>query len=402
MAITIPVVKGKMLGTEFMLGSMTWAAMDRQVLPPDDEHWNDILGNVEETQRKLNTSRVKNALVPYLLKNSDAFFSSITLVMVPMDGSPLQEGRDYTFAGEELRIEDHVLLFPADGQHRRAAIAEALKEAPKYALERVPVVLLPYKGKEVIRQLFADLNLNAKPVNKTIGLAFETRDPLVILTKRVIQEVELFKSDGRVNLVSNSLSARSPAVISMNTLMACNVELLAALYGISSNEDTLRREVDDVSDLAHMLPTAPEVAPLAMKLVEIWDAIVEHTPGWHDVMAAHKTPGAVREQYVSAFGIGWQAIAVAAAAIVRSGVSSPINTLASCLTRVAWEKGPHWDGIAMVGTRVNNTGPGIRTTAGYILECGKFPKGNKMVDELYALLTNSRSSGAARLPSAAA
>jgi DNA sulfur modification protein DndB len=34
---------------------------------------------------------------------------------------------------------------------------------------------------------------------------------------------------------------------------------------------------------------------------------------------------------------------------------------------VDWRKGPHWNGIAMVGERVNNTGPGIQATAGYVL-----------------------------------
>ena len=41
--------------------------------------------------------------------------------------------------------------------------------------------------------------------------------------------------------------------------------------------------------------------------------------------------------------------------------------LAKAIQAVDWRKGPHRNGIAMVGERVNNTGPGIQATAGYVL-----------------------------------
>ena len=61
--------------------------------------------------------------------------------------------------------------------------------------------------RQPVRQLFSDLNRNAKPVNKTIGLSFEMRDPMALAAKAVADEVPLFK--GRVNRRSNSLAASS-------------------------------------------------------------------------------------------------------------------------------------------------------------------------------------------------
>jgi hypothetical protein len=83
------------------LGCMTFAGVKRNVLMPDDKQWDILFGDEEMgegAQRKLNMSRIKNEIVPYIVQNTDAFFSSLTLIMVPMGaGGPLEEGRDYHF-----------------------------------------------------------------------------------------------------------------------------------------------------------------------------------------------------------------------------------------------------------------------------------------------------------------
>ena len=95
--------------------------------------------------------------MPYL-QHKDAFFSSLTMIMVPMDGEALEEGKDYKFLpvsdGSKvgtLQIKDHVRMFPADGQHRSAAIIAAMKQnKSSFMLEEVPVVVLPYKNKDQV------------------------------------------------------------------------------------------------------------------------------------------------------------------------------------------------------------------------------------------------------------
>ena len=99
-----------------------------------------------------------------------------------------------------------VRLFPADGQHRAKAAMDAIRANPALAKEAVPVVLVPFGNSDQVRQLL-DLNLNAKPVSKTTGYDFETRDPLAVISKKVGEEVTLFR--GRVNRLSNSLPRSS-------------------------------------------------------------------------------------------------------------------------------------------------------------------------------------------------
>lgn len=102
-------------------------------------------------------------------------------------------------------------MFPADGMHRSAAIIEALAEggetSRRLADQRVSVVLIPYEKPDEVRQLFADLNRNAKPVSQTVALNYEIRDPVVILSKRLAKEIPLFHE--RINMTSNSLAPTS-------------------------------------------------------------------------------------------------------------------------------------------------------------------------------------------------
>jgi hypothetical protein len=60
---------------------------------------------------------------------------------------------------------------------------------------------------------------------------------------------------------------------------------------------------------------------------------------------------------------------------------------------VKWEKSnPDWQGIAMVGDRVNNTGPGVRQSAAYILKTGGFTDGVRVEKLLESLKPNEASS----------
>jgi DGQHR domain-containing protein len=325
-------------------------------------------------QRKLNWARVKGDMKEYLVENPNAFYSALTLFIVPLDLSPLKEGVDYIFnldpTDEDktrgtLKIFGTSVLFPGDGQHRAASIREAVKQDRQLATVQVPVVFIPFKDKHQVRQVFADLNLNAKLATKTIGLAFDTRDPIATLSKRVADEVPLFRGDteGRVNMGTNSLAKTAPHVITLNTLYEANKCLLSGLQG---GEDKVK---DHVQDIAFLSPSDASVGQKAEPLVKAWEVIINSLPGWQEVMDKTLSAGAVRDQYVSAHGLGWQAIAHAAGAIIRTEPDKWGQVLAGCLSSIDWKRSNRdWQGVAMIGSRVNNTGPGIRTTAGYILK----------------------------------
>jgi DGQHR domain-containing protein len=354
-------VKGTQKNTEFYLTTLEYGEVDSLVVLPDDFQANRLLDDEEQMQRKLSWTRVKKEMKDYLLNYEDSFYSALTLFIVPRSLEPLRDGEGFEFkptppGGKNgtLELRSNCVLFPGDGQHRAASIKEALKERWELASQEVPVVLIPFTHSSKVRQLFSDLNLNAKPVNRTIGLSFETRDPVAVLSKRVGEDVPLFQ--GRVNRWTNSLPTTSENVITMNALYAGNLLLLHALG-------------KDVAELTALAPSDSRVGEVAEELSAVWETIIDAIPAWRSVLDGDMTPGEAREKFIFAHGLGWQAIAHAASVAIKVAGDDWADVLGEALTTIGWERtNPDWQLVAMVGDRVNNTGPGIRATAGYILE----------------------------------
>lgn len=360
MPTTLNVIRGTQRTHTFYCANLEYGEIANLVVLPEDFLGDNLFDEEETMQRKLSWPRVNGAMKDYLLKNDDAFFSSLTLFIVPRDENPLEEGEGYDFkpfdandpSAGVLTLRSTVVLFPADGQHRAAAIKVALKERPRLASQHIPVVLVPYERKAVVRQMFSDLNLNAKPVSKTVGYALETRDPLTLLAKEIAKAVPLFA--GRVNFSSNSLPDSSSNVITLNTLRAATEKLGEVGLSIDFSE----------------VPTG-DVPEQHGEIVVLWNLIVDSFPQWQTEVEQAGGAGKLRKEFVFPHGIGVQAIAWAAAIMVaeeRGQGRDPTKAVRKVLKAIDWRRAnPDFQGVAMVGERVNNTGPGIRSLAGYIL-----------------------------------
>jgi len=371
MAITFQVVRGQQRTHEFFQTIMDYGDIADRVKMPEDVLGDHLFDNDLTMQRQVNLARVKKELVPYL-ENDDAFFSALTLVMIPRTFDPLEEEEGYDFksfdgknsAIGELTVTSAVYLFPADGQHRAAAIKEVLKANPELALQQIPVVLVPFRSRPEVRQMFTDLNLNAKQPSRTIGLSFETRDPVALIAKAVEKRVELFS--GRVNHFSNSLPASSLNVITMNSLHAGTKDLMAEIFALSGTPfpDSLAGKKLEHVEMVEAIDQAERG----------WRAILAGLPTWELVLSGSRKSGEIRDDYVLGFGVGWQAITLAASALVRTNPETWEERISEVLAKVDWtKKNPDWQGVCMIGSRVNNTAPAIRATAGYILEAGGLP-----------------------------
>lgn len=72
-----------------------------------------------------------------------------------------------------------------DGQHRRAAIDEALKECPELGDEMLSIVFFIDAGLRRSQQMFADLNRHAIRPTKSLGVLYDRRAPLSQLACRL-------------------------------------------------------------------------------------------------------------------------------------------------------------------------------------------------------------------------
>src|SRR5699024_11051271 len=84
-----------------------------------------------------------------------------------------------------------------DGQHRRAAIEEALKIHPDLGDETISVVFFLDTGLKKAQQMFADLNRHAVNTTTSLGILYDFRDQLSLLTKSITHTV-LFYADTRI------------------------------------------------------------------------------------------------------------------------------------------------------------------------------------------------------------
>jgi DGQHR domain-containing protein len=374
--------EGKQGSHHYYLTTMSWGELQQMAIFAEDLK---DLDEDEQMQRGLAKKRI-TAMVDYLIEAPDHFFSALTLIILPrgadrpaVAGETGQEDWDYMFVkGTQsvpgtlrsgvLHISGEAQVFPADGQHRLRAGIDAIKQNAKLAKEEVPVVLIPFKDPDQVRQLFADLNLNAKPVSKTIGYAFESRDPLTQLAKRLGHEVPLF--EGRVNRVTNSLSATSKNVITLNTLVECTKLLVSAL---AEHEEVDEGEFLKSKDCAELVKNAMEgiIAPFE----EHWNSVIDGVSPDPDENS--NPAGYLRDHFVFPHGLGWQALSTAAAELIREHGDSWFDIFREAAQSICWERTDQdtWEGRAVVydeeGNRLNNSGRSIQATAELVLSAAK-------------------------------
>ena len=113
-------------------------------------------------QRRLNANRIPE-MKRYILDNLDTYvFSAIT---ASIDGDV--QFKPYSEAENRmgtLRISMDATFVINDGQHRRAAIEEALKENPDFANETIAVVFFIDADLKRCQQMFSDFIGGAIPV----------------------------------------------------------------------------------------------------------------------------------------------------------------------------------------------------------------------------------------------
>lgn len=220
-------------------------------------------------QRILNRSRIPE-LANYILENpSDYVFSSIT---ASIDGEILFEPLNNTGQATQdlgmLKISMDARFLINDGQHRRAAIEEALKVSPELGDETISVVFFHDAGLNRSQQMFSDLNLHSVNTTSSIGILYDHRDPLAIATKNIVNSIALlnrYTDNERV-----SLSKNSPKIFALNFIYNTNKRLVCKNKG-----DSLSKEEQAF-------------------LLEFWQTICSSIIEWQDVFEKRLSPRDLR------------------------------------------------------------------------------------------------------------
>ncbi len=279
----------------------------------------------DREQRVLNKKRIPD-IASYILDNEDGYlFSSITASYnCKVRFEPVNsDGLGFL----EMDFEDADFVIN-DGQHRCAAIAQAIKENPALGEESISVLLFPYESKERVQQMFADLNRYVVKTNMATNIIFDHHDTLGRVTKEVCERVPAFQD--LVDKEHQSLPARSEKAFTLYSLYDATKEFLAEK---TSSGDGGFDE-------------------LVQAAVEFWTTVSNFMPDWLKVKNREVRPVELRQENISTHSVVLRALGGVGAEITQRYPSDWKGRLAG-IKAVNWsKKNRDWENVCMVANSV--------------------------------------------------
>lgn len=305
---------------------------DEEELPPE-----------LRSQRILNKGRIP-AITKYLIDNYDNYiFSSIT---ASIDG----DVEFIPFSGENSKDKIGHLKIPMsskiiinDGQHRRAAIEQALKDRPDIGFDTISVVFFIDAGLKHSQQMFADLNQHAIRPTKSLGILYDHRDPFSRFMLKLIRKVPTFRD--RVELEKISISNRSLKFFTLSSLYQAN----AALLGKTTKEKTINEEEEKIAE-------------------EFWIAISEQIAEWKLLTQNKVSTDELRKDYIHAHGIAIHAIGIAGNGLLNTHPDNWKKIIKEKFSKIDWSRSNNkiWEGRTTIGGVVNKSRTNLILTSNYL------------------------------------
>ncbi|MGF9693785.1 DNA sulfur modification protein DndB [Rhizobium sp. 0TCS1.26] len=323
---------------------------DDESMPPD-----------LRAQRILNKARIPS-IAGYIVDNpSDYILSSLCasidgeIVFEPVaaDGPLRRVGK--------LRIDMGATILINDGQHRRAAIEEAIRERPALGDETISVVVFADHGLKRSQQMFADLNMHAVRPTKSIKLLYNHRDALAGLSRDLVAAVPLLRDF--TSFDRTSLSNREVKFFTLSSIHQATAELIG-------KKKAGKIEKKD-----------------AAFAIDFWTAVIQEMPDWQRIGTRDVTAFEMRRDYIHAHGVAVQAIASAGAQLIAARPDTWKQWLAR-LRDIDWSRGNRalWDNRALVAGKLNKSRNNIILITNVIMRAFELPLDveAQRVEDLYS------------------
>jgi DNA sulfur modification protein DndB len=292
-------------------------------------------------QRMLNRARVPE-IARYLIDNTQGYvFSSLT---ASIDGDvsfqPMSESGPGRNVGT-LIVPMQSRFLINDGQHRRAAVEEALRIRPELGDETLSVVFFVDAGLERSQQLFADLNKYAVRPSRSIGILYDKRDARGQMTIGVIRDVPAF--DGFIEMEKTNLGVRSPKLFTLSSVYEATVALLGVRRG-------------------QQIPTQS----LALAKT-YWQTLSAQIPEWGHLAAKKLTAPSLRSDYVHAHGVVLHALGIVGRDLLEQYPDTWGKQLES-IRSINWSRTNTavWEGRALEHGKISKATKNVTLTANYI------------------------------------
>lgn len=287
-------------------------------------------------QREVTQSRIP-AIARYIVDNAETYV--LSALSASIDGNfrfhAVGDGEGERNVGT-LEVDMTTTLVINDGQHRRAAIVEALRERPYLAHEAIAVTLFPDRGLGHAQQMFVDLNQHGVKPSRSLRIFYDARDGEAQMTKAVIDAVPLFQHLTDLTHVTPKAGSRK-------------------LFGLSSVHVAVKTLIADAG-----LSGAAAVDAAA----DYWSAVCDNMPDWQAAARLDILPAELRRETVHAHGLALEALAIVGARLFDAYPDAWRGRLAG-LQRLDWSRANTglWEGRAMVGGKVNRSRTSVLLTA---------------------------------------
>ena len=295
------------------------------------------------SQRTLNKSRIPE-IANYIINNQTNYiFSSIT---ASVDGEVRFE--QISLNGEKiedvgkLRITMDSRFIINDGQHRRAAIEQALAECPELGDETISVVFFIDVGLKNTQQMFADLNKHSVRPTRSIGILYDHRDPLSALARTLIEKVGVFRN--LTEIEKTNISNRSTKLFTLSSIFQGTVSLLRK----SQNSKEVSKK--DVS--------------LA---IGFWENVCSNMKDWQ--LAAEKSVSTheLRQDYIHSHALAMHAIGRLGASLLSTANKDYKKELKK-LRKIDWARKNKalWEGRAMIAGKISKSHNSVILTTNHL------------------------------------
>lgn len=331
---TFPAIKGRQAQRDYFVIMCPLEVLSKLFIFNEEE-----LPAEFRAQRTLNRSRVP-VIANYIVNNpKDYVFSSLT---ASVDGNfqftPFNDDTSKEIGILKISMDSKLLI--NDGQHRRAAIEEALKAVPELSDETISVVLFIDEDLKRSQQIFADLNKHAVNVSKSLGVLYDSRDPIAIITKQLIDGNDLLRN--YTDMENTSLPKFSPKLFILSSINEANKKLL---HKLNANDDNCKHFV-----------------------YEFWNFLCENLKDWQFVFNKEISPHIFRNTYVSSNGVVLEALGIVGNYLLKNSIDDWKNYLLK-LNDIDWNRSnlKNWeDRVIGKGGRIIKSSRGVRLTSNLI------------------------------------
>ena len=298
-------------------------------------------------QRTLRQSRIP-IIKNYILNNSnDYIFSSLT---ASVDGNmkffPFPSLGDNAKLGR-LYINMDARLLINDGQHRRKAIEEALKEKLELGREMISVVFFKDAGLKRSQQMFSDLNKNAIKPTKSLNILYDYRDKFYQFIVELTRTIDVFKD--KVELEKTTISNRSTKAFTLNGISDASLKLL----GLGKTKKLTSKDKKTIKTF--------------------WETVSKNIPEWQLLLSGHVTPYELRKNYVNTHTNLLNSLGIVGRIIIENYPDEWELKLRN-LKKIDWSReSPEWEGRIIKHGQMQKQTIAIELAANLMLtKCGVF------------------------------